>query len=409
MLFFIISLISYFILNTFSSSFLVFYNIKKKFNISFLKKLSPTILIFLKKSSPKDFFVLLFISKQIVILLFAFATFIYFSYLNITISILITLSILLFTDAISRFLANIYYKKLFFISSVISSIFVYLLLPISYPLYKAFKMFSLKIKNQFFSEENLLDIIQSEETNTQIDKKILSSLVTFKKKVAREVMTPRIDVFSLSKDLTIQEAIKQNVEENYSRIPIHKDTKDQIIGILMYKDILKLYTKHDKNLDAKIETLITPVLYVPENKKIFRIFNEFREKKLHMAIVVNEYGNAEGIITIEDILEELVGEIEDEYDINEQKQYQKLPDNSWVIDGKMSIIDIEKKLNINIPRSIEYETIGGFIFHRAGFIPKKGWSLHLDDFDIQILSSNERCIEKIKIIFKEDIKAKLTL
>jgi CBS domain containing-hemolysin-like protein len=117
-----------------------------------------------------------------------------------------------------------------------------------------------------------------------------------------------------------------------------------------------------------------------------------------MAIVVNEYGGTEGIITIEDILEEIVGEIEDEFDTLEEELYSELPNGEWIVDAKMSIIDIESKLGIHLPHNPEYETIGGYVFHRAGTIPSKGWKLHHDKFELEVVSSSERCIDKIRII-----------
>ncbi|MFA6501683.1 MAG: transporter associated domain-containing protein, partial [Parachlamydiales bacterium] len=150
-------------------------------------------------------------------------------------------------------------------------------------------------------------------------------------------------------------------------------------------------------LNKPIENFVKPIIYAPENKKISKLFLEFKNKKTHLAIIVNEYGGTEGIVTIEDILEEMVGEIKDEYDIEEEKQYWQLPTGSFVIDAKMNIIDLEDQLKIKIPHSPEYETIGGYIFHIAGTIPSKGWKIHLEDFDIEVLISNERCIEKIRI------------
>ena len=117
-----------------------------------------------------------------------------------------------------------------------------------------------------------------------------------------------------------------------------------------------------------------------------------------MAIIVDEYGGTEGVVTIEDILEELVGEIEDEYDIGEEREYLEVPgDGGWIVDAKMTLFDIEEQLGIKIPANPEYETIGGYIFHCAGTIPPKGWRLSHDNFDLEITSSNERSIKKIKI------------
>jgi len=125
---------------------------------------------------------------------------------------------------------------------------------------------------------------------------------------------------------------------------------------------------------------------------------EFRNKQIHLAIVVDEYGGTEGIVTIEDILEELVGEIADEHDVLEEEQlYSPAADGGYIVDAKMTILDIEKVLGITIPTSPEYDTIGGYVFHRAGTIPSKGWKIHNDNFDLEVLSSSERVIDQVLI------------
>jgi CBS domain containing-hemolysin-like protein len=216
--------------------------------------------------------------------------------------------------------------------------------------------------------------------------------------VAKEIMVPRVDIFSLSGDTPIQEAARLFALEGYSRIPIYKETLDQILGVALYKDLLKCLIPNASgvNLDAPIESIAKPVLYAPENKKIAHLLQEFRSKQIHMAIIVDEYGGTEGIVTIEDILEELVGEIEDEYDID-SKDFWQLPEGGWVVDAKMTLIDIESRIGIQIPESPDYETIGGYIFHCAGTIPSKGWKISHDAFDLEVLSSNERSLKKIKI------------
>lgn len=238
------------------------------------------------------------------------------------------------------------------------------------------------------------------------DQKLISSCITFREKVAREIMIPRVNLFCLSHDTTIEEAGKRFIQEDYSRVPIYKDSLDEIMGVLMYKDILKVFAKDDDALlKETVAALVKPVLYAPENKKIAQLFQEFRKKQIHMAIIVNEYGGTEGIVTIEDILEELVGEIEDEYDIDEKRQYWKLPSGSYIVDAKMSLGDVLDKLHIHIPPSPEYETIGGYIFYVAGTIPTKGWALYHDDYKMEVLLSTDRCIEKIRVTpMKKDDK-----
>ena len=212
-------------------------------------------------------------------------------------------------------------------------------------------------------------------------------------------MVPRINVFSLPCETTIKEAAKSFLKEGYSRIPLYRDSVDNIIGVLLYKDILSFYASQEEahKLEIAVENLAKPVLYTPETKKISHLLQEFRSKQMHLAIVVDEYGGTEGIVTIEDILEELVGEIADEYDVDEELLYSALPGGGWIVDARMSILELEEELNVSIPLSPEYDTLGGYIFHRAGAIPIKGTRIHLDEYDFEVLSSSERAIDKVRI------------
>lgn len=137
-------------------------------------------------------------------------------------------------------------------------------------------------------------------------------------------------------------------------------------------------------------------MYTPETKKISNLLQEFRKKQTHLAVVVDEYGGTEGIATIEDILEEIVGDIADEYD-DQQALYVAQSDGSWIVDARMSILDAEEYLGVIIPQEGEYDTISGFIYHKAGAIPGRGFIIHQDTFEIEILRSNERCVEKVRI------------
>lgn len=255
--------------------------------------------------------------------------------------------------------------------------------------------------------DKILEIIHESELAPHLDpqeQRLIASVASFKERIAREIMVPRIDVFCLPADTTIAEAAQSFVNEGYSRIPVYRESVDHIIGVLLYKDVLNIYAHASMERSAgieltePIEKLVKPVLYSPETKRISHLLQEFRSKQIHLAIVVDEYGGTEGIVTIEDILEELVGEIADEYDVGEETLFTALPGGGWAVDARMGIIDIEKELGVRIPTSPEYDTIGGYIFHRAGAIPLKGWRIHQDDFDLEVLSSDERSIEKIKVV-----------
>lgn len=318
---------------------------------------------------------------------------------------LIILGVSMVADTIFR-MASLFRPHAFFrYTCQLASIFILPFWPLALLLHRVFRCISPSSKNftSFRMKDKILEILQDSEFAPHIDsqdQKLILSMVSFKERIAREVMVPRIDMYTLDANTSVQEAAKGFLEEGYSRIPVWKDTMDQIIGALYYKDLLNLYFVSQDNaslLDQPIEKLLKPIVYTPETKKISQLLQEFRNKQIHMAIVVDEYGGTEGIVTIEDILEELVGEIADEYDDDEEALYIVLPSGGWIVDAKMTIIDIEEELGIKIPQNPEYDTIGGFIFHKAGAIPSKGWSFHHDDFDLEVLSSSERTIEKIRI------------
>lgn len=294
-----------------------------------------------------------------------------------------------------------------------SSFFFYLSLP--------FSLFFLKLaekaaKAQEEKEEEdslealtdaVLEILQRANVKgklTSIDKKLIESVIKFKERIVKEVMVPRVDLFCLPATISIREASKQIIEEGYSRVPVYRGNIDNIIGVLLFKDILDLYMDVDSGqkdpsiLDGSLEILIKRPFYTPETKKASQLLQEFRSKQMHMAIVVDEYGGTEGVVTIEDILEEIVGEIADEYDVNEEELYTAQPGvGSWIVDARMNILDAEETFGIHIPQEGDYDTIGGYLFHRFGAIPKPGQKIHNEEFDLEILSSSERSVEKVRI------------
>lgn len=296
------------------------------------------------------------------------------------------------------------------LSAPIASIFQLLVFPITYPFIMLSK-WVLKIlqidplhKSSTEAKQEIFEIIEEARQQIQVDahdKKLIEAVLSFRDRIAREVMVPRVELFSLTADTTIEEAAKILQKEGFSRTPVYKNNLDNIIGVLMYKDLLTKYMEYKtsedhKILTAPIESIIKNVLYTPETKKLSSLLQEFRKKQVHLAIVVDEYGGTEGIVTIEDILEEIVGDISDEYD-QQEALYKMLPNGSIITDARMSILDIEEELNINIPEGTDYDTLGGFIYQTTGTIPVKGFIIHHDDFEIEILSSNEKSVEKVKI------------
>ena len=329
--------------------------------------------------------------------------------LAIVLLIIFLLVILLLGDCLPRFLSIRSPEKALAFSLPISSFLLCLSLPFS----AIFLIFTGKGKDEKKGDpleemrETVVEILQASEAKGKLDisdKKLLASVIEFKDRIVREVMIPRVDLFCLPVTATIREAASQLTAEGYSRIPVYRESLDNIVGILMFKDILELYMecesgkKESSLLDSSVETIAINVFYTPETKKVSHLLQEFRTKKMHMAIVVDEYGGTEGVVTIEDILEEIVGEIADEYDVGDETLFTAQPGSgNWIVDARMSIFDAEDTLGIHIPQEGDYDTIGGYIYHKAGAIPPKGYLLPHEEFDLEILSSSERSIEKVRV------------
>lgn len=247
-----------------------------------------------------------------------------------------------------------------------------------------------------------LTVNEPDASVTSLNLKLTKSIVHFKHTIVREAMIPKVDLFSFSEQTPIKDAVNSAIKEGYSRIPIHKKSIDSITGIVLFKDLLRIYKDcregviSSQILEQTVSTIAKPAFYTPEVKQVSLLLQELRQRQMHMAIVVNEYGSTEGIVTMEDLLEEIVGEILDEYDTHPNAPFKKVG-NSWIVDGRMHIWEAEDTLNIIIQAEGPYDTLGGHVFHKIGSSPRKGMKIHHDKFDIEILECSERSIEKLKI------------
>jgi CBS domain containing-hemolysin-like protein len=358
------------------------------------------------KNESENLFFALSLTKQILQLGYAISSFSFL--MNMTPDFLmigiVIIAVSIAADFLARLFASGWTKPLLKLSAPFASLYLLLLSPLSLLLLQSTRFLTMKPhlgeSDHLTDKSKLREMINESDLQEHLDatdQKLIASFINFKERVGKEIMVPRVDVYALAADTTIQEAAPLFSEEGYSRIPIYRESLDQILGVVLYKDLLKCYTNPSQDLKAPLETIAKPVLYAPENKKITQLLQEFRNKQIHMAIIVDEYGGTEGVVTIEDILEELVGEIEDEYDVGEEHDFWEVPGGGWVVDAKMTIHDIEERLGLSIPPNPEYETIGGYIYHCAGTIPAKGWRLSHDAFDLEVLSSNERSIKKVKL------------
>ena len=232
------------------------------------------------------------------------------------------------------------------------------------------------------------------------EQRMLEGIVRFGDETAKEIMTSRQDVVDLDFKSSFQEVMHCVVENNYSRIPVYQDNSDNIRGILYIKDLLPHLSKGN---NFRWQSLIRPPYFVPETKKIDDLLREFQENKVHIAIVVDEFGGTSGIVTLEDILEEIVGEINDEYD-EDEKSYQRLNLNTFVFEGKTLLSDFYKilKLDDDIFEDVEgdADTIAGLLLEIKGDFPKMHEKIVYEQFTFEILDMEERRISKVKVTIR---------
>ncbi|MEY8000980.1 hemolysin family protein [Clostridium sp. Mt-5] len=288
-------------------------------------------------------------------------------------------------------------KPILFISKIMLP-FVKLLSGSTTILMKLFNVSTEDIENRVSEEEIRSMLEEGQETGVfnQSEKEMIEGVFKFDDKLAKEVMTPRTEVFVIDIDDLDSNTVESIIEEKYSRIPVYKDDIDNIIGILYIKDLFaKLMKTSVNNIDIK-SMLRTPY-FVPENKNIDVLFKELQSTKNHMAILIDEYGGFSGIVTIEDLIEEVMGNIFDEYDDNEQ-YINKIDQNTYLVSGLLSIDEVNEFLNLDL-KSDNSDTIGGFVVELLGSIPKEGEenTVEYGDVIFKVEKVDEKRIESLKI------------
>lgn len=243
--------------------------------------------------------------------------------------------------------------------------------------------------------------LTSEDDTTKEDHKILKGILSFGNTDTKQVMRPRIDIFALDESLKYSEIIPEIIKHGYSRIPVYKDNVDTISGILYVKDLLPYLDK----VDFDWTSLLREPFFVPENKKLDDLMVEFQEKKVHLAVVVDEYGGTSGLVSLEDVIEEIVGDISDEFDMDDLT-YSKLDDNNFVFDGKTALKDFYKIIKLEDEaifetKKGEAETIAGFILEVSGSFPKTGSKINFNNYVFTIEALDKKRIKQIKVTIKD--------
>ena len=319
--------------------------------------------------------------------------------------IVITFLILLFGEVIPKVYANNYNLKFSKFMAIPLQLLKKLFYPISQILVNSTNLIDKRIEKRKESiQANELEHalnLTVDSVDNEDEKKILEGIVKFGNTDVKQIMTPRTDVISFEITTPFNELMSELKEIKYSRIPVFEDSFDKIKGILYAKDLLG---KMNEKKNFKWPNLLREPKFVPENKKLDDLLKEFQEEKTHIAIVVDEYGGSSGIVSLEDVLEEIVGEITDEFD-EEDINYKKLDELNYIFDGKTTLIDVYKLLEIDgeifEKEKGESDTIAGFCIEQAGKILLKNEKISFDRYTITVEAADKRRIKKVKITINE--------
>ncbi len=229
--------------------------------------------------------------------------------------------------------------------------------------------------------------------------KMLLNILKLEKLQIKDIMVPRTDIDCVEENSSIEDLAKIIIKNGHSRIPIYRENKDQIIGVIHAKDILPLILDSEKNFKQKIKDLkdiLRPPLFIPETKNVKEMLLEFQNKRVHLAIAIDEYGGTAGLVTLEDILEEIVGEIEDEHDLPKPEEIRKIDKNKFLVSGRVTLEELKEKLGIEL-KSEHVETLGGFLIEFSGKVPQPGEKFKIKDWDFEIKEADKKHIFTVMI------------
>ncbi len=261
------------------------------------------------------------------------------------------------------------------------------------------------IEESYVTRQEIRDIIETGEREGVLEedeREMLQRTLRFNRTIVKEVMTPRLDMTAVSTDATVEEAIETCVQSNHERLPVYEGELDNVIGIVHINNLIRdgLYSE---NPDVELEDLITPTLHVPESKNVDELLTEMREERLNMVIVIDEFGTTEGLVTMEDLVEEIVGEI---LEGGEEEPMEFVDDDTAIVKGEVNIDDVNEALDIELPEGEEFETIAGFIFNRAGRLVEQGEIIEYEGLEIRVEQVENTRIMKARIAGLEEYRSR---
>lgn len=231
------------------------------------------------------------------------------------------------------------------------------------------------------------------------EERLINSIFDFRETIASEIMTPSAEMVCADLKTSVPELIRLINDEGYTRIPIYQGTPDQIVGILHAKDLLRICAR-DVGTEVDLKEFLNPATFIPESKPITELLREFQSKKIHLAIVVDEFGGVRGLVTFEDVIEEIVGEIDDEHDV-EESELRVVDERTVIVDAKIDIEEVEAHFRLSLPEG-PYESVGGFIIHRLGKVPQPGVVVQESGLSFKVLGADQRRIKSVRIVRNDE-------
>jgi len=315
--------------------------------------------------------------------------------------LIVSLVLIIFGEILPKILAMRFSKQFANMVYIPLRLFIFILYPITV-LLNLINQFVLKLfpkyEKEFDTEEELEILADLGEEKGSLDEEesdMIRSIIKFDDKTVREIMTPRVDISGTPTNGNLDDVMDLISEKQFSKIPLYKDTMDDIIGILYAKDLVPYLVGSRPNIDLK--SISRDAYFVPEQKPIDDLLNDFKDKKISLAIVVDEWGGTSGLVTLEDIVEEVMGEIRDPFDI-EKTPVELQTDGEYIVDGKISIYDLEEEIEgMEFPEDRDYDTLGGLILDFLEDIPQKGQIIKYGSWTIQVVDLSGNRITKVKI------------
>ncbi len=248
-------------------------------------------------------------------------------------------------------------------------------------------------------EHEIQELLEEGEEHgliTSLEEKMINSIFDFRDIVAMEIMTPAAGIISFDVAVGIDNLVKAVIEEGFTRIPIYRGSPDRIIGILHAKDLLKLCTNRSAGGPFLLEDHLKPAYFVPENKSVVELLKDFKRQKTHMALVTDEFGTVRGLITLEDVIEEIVGEIDDEYDTEEPDTIQEIDEDTILVHARVDVEEVEERFTVTLPEG-PYESIGGLMIHTLGRLAVVGDTVEVGNLRLVVKGASKRHIKMVEI------------